>query len=99
MLHAATETQIAMSEQLDESLLEILTKGRPVISHETGEEVGRSVPSAADFNAIISRLKQCGVATVPNEKNAIGNVVKKLRLAGAMPAVDEEEDDYATRAA
>lgn len=79
----ATEIQTALSEKLDEALLDILTNGRKVYAEDGATVIAVNMPSAADFNAIISRLKQCGVATIPTEGNADINEVLAIRIAFA----------------
>lgn len=108
-MRQATREQIALSKVVDKRLLEIIRDGRPIIDEATGlplkdadgKEI-RTTPSAADINAAINRLKQCGVAVVPTAGNDIGKLRAQMRrrgIAGRIGPVDTEHDDPATAGA
>lgn len=86
----ATETQKALSDALDELLLDVIRNGR------TDEEGNPVKATAADMNAAITRLKNLGIDKIVEPGSAAAELAKECGLDNPdilkFPAISDEED-------
>lgn len=107
--HASIHDEMAAIA--DKELLSWVKNGKPIIT-ETGEhaksESGKKLYRpliAAEMRVVLDRLRQIGVQSPAMPGTPSGNLIDAARARGMkyegrtveFPAVDEDEDDYATR--
>lgn len=117
-MNEATKTQTRMADLLDKAMLEVLKEGgEPILDREgkvqldgKGKVIRRRV-SAATMNAIRSRLRDCGVNSLPVKGSATGRLAQEAAKQGMkfdgkpidpfakVPPVNTEDDDAATQLA
>ena len=83
-----------MSDAFDKALLDVLKNGREIMNKD-GDTV-RIQATAADFNVIRQRLKDCGITAVPTTANPIGNIVAEMQARGMQMPEISTDDDAAT---